>query len=84
MLQRQAGLERSEKIKKIRLEKKLAKQKRTENVLRKQKEKRTLNEEIKKYRKGARSDLDFLENKPSQKDQSKKWVIVIETIFILR
>lgn len=63
LLQKQTGLERSEKIKKIRLEKKMAKQKQVESVLRKQKEKRGLNEEIKKYRKGVRTDLDFLDNK---------------------
>lgn len=67
LLQKQAGLKRSEKMKKIRTEKKLAKQKQVEVTLRKQKEKRTLSEEIKKYRKGIRTDLDFLEKKPSQK-----------------
>lgn len=57
----------------MRMEKKLMKQKQTESILRKQKEKRNLSEEIKKYRKGARTDLDFLENKPksSHKNTNK-------------
>lgn len=67
LLQKQAGLERSEKMKKIRSEKKFAKQKQVETTLRKQKEKRTLSEEIKKYRKGMRTNLDFLEKKTPRK-----------------
>lgn len=66
LLTKQAGLERSEKVKKIRMEKKLAKQKQIESTLRKQKEKKNLSEEIKKYRKGVRKDLDFLETNPKQ------------------
>lgn len=72
MLEKQAGLERSEKVKKIRAERKLAKKKQVDSTLRKQKEKRDLMENIKKYRKGMRTDLDFLENKSQQDNPTKK------------
>ncbi|XP_065210410.1 probable rRNA-processing protein EBP2 homolog [Planococcus citri] len=72
LLEKQAGLERSEKVKKMRTERKLAKKKQVESTLRKQKDKRELMENIKKYRKGMRTDLDFLENKSQQDNPSRK------------
>ncbi|KOC71234.1 putative rRNA-processing protein EBP2 like protein [Habropoda laboriosa] len=56
----------AEKMRQQRQQKKVAKQMQIEATLRKHEEKRKLLDEVKKYRKGARKDLDFLEDKKPQ------------------
>ncbi|VVC33106.1 Eukaryotic rRNA processing [Cinara cedri] len=77
LLQRKTALEQTEKVRRIRQEKKLAKEKRVAAVQDKHKQKRELNENIKKFRKGLRNDLDFLEtdtkkNKKQDDSNGKK------------
>jgi len=69
LLQRKTTLEQTEKVRHIRQEKKLAKEKRLSAVKEKHKQKRELNENIKKFRKGLRNDLDFLENDNGKKQK---------------
>lgn len=69
LLQRKTALEQTEKVRRIRQEKKLAKEKRVSAVQEKHKQKRELNENIKKFRKGLRNDLDFLETDSGKKNQ---------------
>ncbi|KAI5701915.1 hypothetical protein M8J76_005472 [Diaphorina citri] len=66
ILRKQRGIEMGEKTKKLREQKKMAKQVQKEAAVRKIEEKRKMNEEIQKFRKGIRKDLDFLE--PSKKN----------------
>lgn len=63
LLKKKNEAQRSEKIRQLRQQKKVAKQMQVEATLKKHAEKRKLLEEVKKYRKGARKDLDFLDNK---------------------
>ncbi|XP_050535862.1 probable rRNA-processing protein EBP2 homolog [Daktulosphaira vitifoliae] len=72
LLQRKVELEQTEKVRRIRQEKKLAKEKRVAAVQEKHKQKRDLNENIKKFRKGLRNDLDFLETDGSKKNQKQE------------
>jgi rRNA-processing protein EBP2 len=71
LLQRKTALEQTEKIRRIRQEKKLAKEKRVAAVQEKHKQKRELNENIKKFRKGLRNDLDFLETDGGKKNKKQ-------------
>uniref|UniRef100_A0A8D8PR01 Probable rRNA-processing protein EBP2 homolog n=1 Tax=Cacopsylla melanoneura TaxID=428564 RepID=A0A8D8PR01_9HEMI len=63
ILRKQRGIEVGEKTKKLREQKKMAKQVQKEAMVRKIDDKRKMNEEIQKFRKGIRKDLDFLEPK---------------------
>lgn len=75
LLQRKTALEQTEKVRRIRQEKKLAKEKQVAAIQEKHKQKRELNENIKKFRKGLRNDLDFLETdggKKSKKQDDRK------------
>lgn len=75
LLQRKTVLEQTEKVRRIRQEKKLAKEKQVAAIQEKHKQKRELNENIKKFRKGLRNDLDFLETdsgKTNKKQENKK------------
>lgn len=75
LLQRKTALEQTEKVRRIRQEKKLAKEKQVAAIREKHKQKRELNENIKKFRKGLRNDLDFLETdsgKTSKKQDDRK------------
>jgi len=71
LLQRKTALEQTEKVRRIRQEKKLAKEKHVAAVQEKHKQKRDLNENIKKFRKGLRNDLDFLENDKGKKNKKQ-------------
>ncbi|KAK3919467.1 putative rRNA-processing protein EBP2-like protein [Frankliniella fusca] len=70
LLKKKAGLEVSEKVRKARENRKMMKQLQVQAQLNRQKEKKELMDEVKKYRKGIRTDLDFLEpgggKKPAQ------------------
>lgn len=73
LMKKQTMVQRSEKVRQLRQQKKIAKQTQVEATLKKHAEKRKLMEEVKKYRKGVRKDLDFLDDKkkPQSKLQSK-------------
>lgn len=78
LLKKKAGLEISEKLRKARQNRKLMKEKQVQAQLQRQKEKKELMDEVKKYRKGVRKDLDFLEpggdkkKKIQQQQQQRK------------
>ncbi|KAG5327660.1 EBP2 protein, partial [Pseudoatta argentina] len=75
LLKKQIMTQRSEKVRQLRQQKKVAKQMQVETTLKKHTEKRKLMEDVKKYRKGIRQDLDFLNDKKSQgKAQDKPHV----------
>lgn len=61
--------QRSERVRQLRQQRKIGKQMQVEATLKKHAEKRKMLEEVKKYRKGIRQDLDFLDDK--KKPQSK-------------
>jgi len=63
LMKKQMIAQRSEKVRQLRQQKKIAKQMQVETTLKKHAEKRKLMEEVKKYRKGIRKDLDFLDDK---------------------
>ncbi|XP_012221764.2 probable rRNA-processing protein EBP2 homolog [Linepithema humile] len=63
LVKKQAIVQRSEKVRQLRQQKKVAKQMQVEATLKKHAEKRKMLEEVKKYRKGMRKDLDFLDDK---------------------
>ncbi|XP_035719031.1 probable rRNA-processing protein EBP2 homolog [Vespa mandarinia] len=66
--------QRSEKVRQMRQQRKISKQMQVEATLKKHAEKRKMLEEVKKYRKGIRQDLDFLEDKkkPQYKSGNRK------------
>ncbi|XP_028044724.2 probable rRNA-processing protein EBP2 homolog [Monomorium pharaonis] len=70
LMKKQTIAQRSEKVRQMRQQKKIAKQMQVEATLKKHEEKRKLSEEVKKYRKGIRKDLDFLDDK--KKAQGKQ------------
>ncbi|XP_075214728.1 putative rRNA-processing protein EBP2 homolog [Lycorma delicatula] len=74
LVKKQAETERIEKVRKIRQQKKFNKQMQAEMRLKKQNEKKQMMDEVKKFRKGIRKDLDFLEDKKgfSNKKPNKK------------
>ncbi|XP_020284905.1 probable rRNA-processing protein EBP2 homolog isoform X2 [Pseudomyrmex gracilis] len=73
LMKKQAMVQRSEKARQLRAQKKVAKQMQVEATLKKHAEKRKMLEEVKKYRKGVRKDLDFLDDKkkPQGKQQNR-------------
>ncbi|KAH0951829.1 hypothetical protein HN011_012421 [Eciton burchellii] len=66
LMEKQAIVQRSEKVRQLRQQRKLGKQMQIEATLRKHAEKRKTLQEIKDYRKGIRKDLDFLDAKKEQ------------------
>lgn len=74
LVKKQAISQRSEKVRQLRQQKKVAKQMQVEATLKKHAEKRKMLEEVKKYRKGIRQDLNFLEDKkkPQNKEPHRK------------
>ncbi|XP_039281303.1 probable rRNA-processing protein EBP2 homolog isoform X1 [Nilaparvata lugens] len=74
LVKTQAAKERIEKVRKIREQRKMSKKIQAENRLKKQNEKKSMLDEVKKFRKGIRKDLDFLDNKnkPSNRSQLKR------------
>ncbi|RZF46070.1 hypothetical protein LSTR_LSTR004783 [Laodelphax striatellus] len=71
LVKRQASKERIEKVRKIREQRKISKKVQAENRLKKQNEKKSMLDEVKKFRKGIRKDLDFLDDKKQRSVQSK-------------
>ncbi|RWS25657.1 hypothetical protein B4U80_10085 [Leptotrombidium deliense] len=69
LIAKQSAIERSEKARRLRQEKKMGKEVQKEILMKRQKEKKQLMENVKKFKKGEES-LDFL-NEP-QKQQQKK------------
>ena len=63
LLQKQHSQERSEHVKQQRQLRKIGKQVQVQAKLKQASEKKVLMEEVKKYRKGIRKDLDFLDDK---------------------
>lgn len=63
LVKKQVEAQRSDKIRQMRQQRKVSKQMQVEATLKKHAEKRKLMEEVKKYRKGVRHDLDFLDDK---------------------
>lgn len=77
LLRKKAGQEVAEKVSKIRKNTKMMKQLQSQALQERQKAKKELISEVKKYRKGIRKDLDFLEpgadkRKPQQQDQQRR------------
>lgn len=71
LLKKETEAKRSEKVRQMRQQRKIAKQMQVEANLKKHAEKRKIIEEVKKYRKGVRPDLDFLDDKKKPNPQSK-------------
>lgn len=69
LMKKQTIAQRSEKVRQMRQQKKIAKQMQVEATLKKHAEKRKFTEEVKKYRKGIRKDLDFLDDKKKLQDK---------------
>lgn len=63
LAKKQAGAQRSEKVRQLRQQRKVGKQMQIEATLKKHADKKQMLDEVKKYRKGMRKDLDFLEDK---------------------
>ncbi|XP_078041562.1 putative rRNA-processing protein EBP2 homolog [Augochlora pura] len=63
LMRKQTITQRSEKVRQMRQQRKVAKQMQVEATLKKHAEKRKMLDEVKKYRKGVRQDLDFLNDK---------------------
>ncbi|XP_018405436.1 PREDICTED: probable rRNA-processing protein EBP2 homolog [Cyphomyrmex costatus] len=74
LMKKKTIAERSEKVRQLRQQKKVAKKMQVEATLKKHADKRKLMDEVKKYRKGIRKDLDFLDDKkkPQSKPQQDK------------
>ncbi|KAK1123694.1 hypothetical protein K0M31_008392 [Melipona bicolor] len=70
LMRQQTIAQRSEKVRQLRQQRKVGKQMQIEATLKKHAEKRKLLEEVKKYRKGARRDLDFLDDKKRPQKQT--------------
>lgn len=65
LIQKKAVVERIEKVRQLRKQKKLQKAIQAESKLKKQNARKELANEVKKFRKGERKDLSFLEDKPA-------------------
>ncbi|XP_011304102.1 probable rRNA-processing protein EBP2 homolog [Fopius arisanus] len=63
LARKQLATERSEKVRQLRQQRKVGKQMQIEATLKKHAEKKKMLDEVKKYRKGIRKDLDFLDDK---------------------
>lgn len=74
LMKKQVIAQKVEKARQIRQLRKVGKQMQVEATLKKQAEKKEMLEEVKKYRKGIRKDLDFLEDKkkPQHKQSNRK------------
>ncbi|KAB0795369.1 hypothetical protein PPYR_12208 [Photinus pyralis] len=72
LMQKQLGKERSEKIKQLRLQHKEGKALQTQTKLERLKEKKQILDRVKKMRKGAEKNFDFLNQDDSKKKGGKK------------
>lgn len=70
LMKKQHMQERTEHVRQLRQLRKVSKQVQKEAKVRQVNEKRKLMEEVKKYQKGLRTDLDFLEEKKKNKKQN--------------
>jgi len=68
---KQIATERAEKVRKIREQKKYSKQTQVHVLQERQKAKKELNESVKKYRKGQKNALDFLDEKKGGRQPGK-------------
>lgn len=68
---RQAGLQRAERVGELRRQRKLSKQTQVENKLNQAKEKKKMLTEVKKFRKGIRKDLNFLDGDKKEKTNQR-------------
>ncbi|XP_042870352.1 probable rRNA-processing protein EBP2 homolog [Penaeus japonicus] len=71
LMNKKAGQEMSEKVKKIREIKKFGKKVQIEREQQKHKEKREMLEKVKQFRKGKTNTIDFLSNKPLREDRNR-------------
>lgn len=72
LVKKQAVTERIEKVRNIRQQKKISKQLQKEGKVKKQSEKKEMLDEVKKFRKGLRKDLDFLDSKKQKNHSNPK------------
>ncbi|XP_066584550.1 probable rRNA-processing protein EBP2 homolog isoform X2 [Prorops nasuta] len=72
LMKKQVIAQRSERARQLRAQRKVGKQMQIEATLKKHAEKRKMLEEVKKFRKGKRQDLDFLDDKKSKGNNSDK------------
>ncbi|XP_046742804.1 probable rRNA-processing protein EBP2 homolog [Diprion similis] len=63
LMKKQVEAQRSERVRQLRQQRKVGKQMQIEAKLKKHAEKKKMLDEVKKYRKGVRNDLDFLDDK---------------------
>lgn len=63
LMKKQVEAQRSERVRQLRQQRKVGKQMQIESKLKKQADKKQMLDEVKKYRKGVRKDLDFLDDK---------------------
>lgn len=71
LMNKKAGQEMSEKVKKIREIKKFGKRVQIEREQQKHKEKREMLEKVKQFRKGKTDNIDFLSNKPLREQRNR-------------
>jgi len=71
LVTKQMGIERGEKVKKLRELKKFGKKVQVEVQQKRQKEKREMMEDVKKFKKGQTDNLDFLEKRNSKKGEDR-------------
>ncbi|XP_063988809.1 probable rRNA-processing protein EBP2 homolog [Diachasmimorpha longicaudata] len=71
LARKQQATQRSEKVRQLRQQRKVGKQMQIEATLKKHAEKRKMLDEVKKYRKGVRKDLDFLDDKKKPGNRGK-------------
>ncbi|XP_051175398.1 probable rRNA-processing protein EBP2 homolog [Leptopilina boulardi] len=72
LMKKQFEVQRSEKVRQMRAQSKVNKHMQIEATLKKHAEKRQMLEEVKKYRKGKRQDLNFLDGKTQQTKSDAK------------
>lgn len=72
LMKKQFESQRSEKVRQLRAQAKVGKQMQIESTLKKHAEKKQMLDEIKKYRKGKRQDLSFLDDKKKSQQSLKK------------
>lgn len=72
LMKKQFEVQRSEKVRQMRAQAKVNKHMQIEATLKKHAAKRQMLEEVKKYRKGKRQDLNFLDGKPQQSKSDAK------------
>jgi len=72
LVERQTALEASEKAKQLRQLKKYGKKIQQEVMVKRQKDKRQMMDQLKRYKKGKEDNLDFLDNNPNKGSNNSK------------